>query len=224
MRIEWRPAVSAVLLAALTLTVKAAAQVPSLPVLQNAFGSPGLAFAADVGGGSGHAFYGAAGAWGLGSNGRFTVSAAAGAENANGSTRGAYGGRLAAQLWTNRTGALGVGAFAGFGGAPRTRSDSIVTNPAVAIVPAGATVGYRREIGTSGRGISIYVSPFYRWVRIDSGDVVSSSAFRVSAGLDFSFTPSFGVTLGGEFGGSHDGNGDNALIGGAVSFVPGRRR
>ena len=196
--------------------------MPSLPVLQNAFSGPGVAFAANVGGGSGHTFYGAAAAWGIGRSGVVSLSGAAGAEHANGETRGAYGGRLAARVWTTRGGTLGVGAFAGVGGAPRTHAESIVTNPAQTIVPLGATVGYRRAIGNA-RGFAVYLSPFYLWTRSDSGEAVTSSTFRASAGLDFAFTPAIGVTLGGEFGGSQDGDARTGLIGGAVSFVPGRR-
>lgn len=220
MLIGWRPATSG-LLAALTLTTEVPAQVPSLPVLQNAFSSPGFAVAANVGGGSGQTFYGAAAGWGMGRIATLSISGAAGAERSNGETRGAYGGRLAARVWSND--ALGVGAFVGFGGAPRTRSDSIVTNPAQAMVPLGATVAYRRALGNV-RGFAVYLSPFYQWTRSDSGDgTVNSSAFRVSAGLDFAFSPSFGLTFGGEFGGSQDDD-RSGLIGGALSFVPGRRQ
>jgi len=38
------------------------AQVPGAPVLQNAFANPGIAVAANFGGGSGQSFYGAAAA------------------------------------------------------------------------------------------------------------------------------------------------------------------
>jgi hypothetical protein len=216
------------LLAVALWSAQAVAQVPGLPVLQNAFSNPGLAFAANLGGGSGQSFLGAAAAWGLRS-GAFTVSGAAGAQRANDASRGAYGARLAARIWTSAGGSLGLGGFAGFGGAPRTRGASaIVTNPAIATIPVGLSAAYRRSLGSK-RGLSAYVSPFYRWTRLDSATVQTSGTIRFSAGLDFSITPSIGVTFGGEFGGSGSGNsgltgGNSGLLGGAISFVPGGRR
>jgi len=97
----------------------AVAQVPGTPVLQNAFANPGLAIAVNYGGGSGQSYYGAAAAYGMGS-GKIQLSAGAGAERANGATRGAYGARAAMNVWNSSGGALGAGAFVGFGGAPRT--------------------------------------------------------------------------------------------------------
>ena len=82
------------------LAASAAAQVPGAPVLQNAFANPGLAIAANFGGGAGQSFYGAAGALGLG-GGKLQVSGAAGAAHANGATRGAYGARLSASIWSS---------------------------------------------------------------------------------------------------------------------------
>jgi hypothetical protein len=208
------------LLAVALWSAQAAAQVPGLPVLQNAFSNPGLAFAANLGGGSGQSFYGAAAAWGLRS-GAFTVSGAAGAQRANDASRGAYGARLAARLWSSSGGSLGLGGFAGFGGAPRTRTGSVVTNPAIATIPVGLSAAYRRALGRT-RGVSAYVSPLYRWTRIDSGTVVTNGTIRFAAGLDFSVTSSIGVTFGGEFGGSTGAN--SGVLGGAISFVPGGRR
>lgn len=206
--------------AALFLAVDAAAQVPGLPVLQNAFSNAGLAFAGNFGAGSGHSYYGAAAAWGLGSTGTFLVSGAAGAERSNGATRGAYGGRASMRLWASTAG-LGLSGFAGVGGAMRTRTGSVLTNPAVLMTPVGVSIGYRRALGTT-RGISAYASPFYRWVRTDSATAVSSGSFRVSAGVDLSLTPSIGITLGGEGGGSSGGRTSTAF-GAGVTFVTGRR-
>ena len=204
------------------IAASAAAQVPATPVLQNAFASPGLAVAANFGSGAGQSFYGAAAAWGLGS-GKLQLSGAAGAARSNGATRGAYGGRLAASVWSSAGGALGVAAFAGAGGAPRTQAAAVVTNPAVMTVPAGVTLGYRHALGTS-RGMSAYVSPFYRWMRTDSGTVVSSGSLRLSLGLDFAFSQSFGATFGAELGQSGRGStGNSGTLGAAISFVPGRR-
>lgn len=221
MFVSWRPGIPGSLLIALALSASTAtAQVPGLPVLQNAFSNPGLAFAANLGGGSGQSFYGGAAAWGL-SSGALTVSGAAGAQRANDASRGAYGARIAARVWTSAGGSLGLGGFAGFGGAPRTRAGSVVTNPAIATIPVGLSAAYRRSLGSS-RGLSAYVSPLYRWTRVDSGTVLTSGTIRFAAGLDFSISSSIGVTFGGEFGGSSGGN--SSVLGGAISFVPGGRR
>ena len=199
----------------------ATAQVPGAPVLQNAFANPGIAIAANFGGGSGQSFYGAAAAWGLW-NGRFQVSGAAGVGRANGSTRGAYGGRAAMSLWSTSSGALGLGAFAGFGGAPSTKADGVVNNPAVMNVPAGVTVGYRHSLGS--HGLSAYASPFYRWTHADFGPTTTSTgSMRVAAGVDFGLSASLGLTVGGEFGGNTADGKSSGLFGAAVSFVPGRR-
>jgi hypothetical protein len=72
--------------------------------------------------------------------------------------------------------------------------------------------------------MSAYVSPFYRWMRTDSGTVASNGSVRVSLGLDFAFSPSFGATLGTEFGQNGRGStGSAGTLGAAISFVPGRR-
>lgn len=202
------------------LTTSAAAQVPGAPALQNAFHNPGLAFAANFGSGTGQSFFGAAAAYGLG--GRIQVSGAAGAQRVNGSTRGAYGLRAAASLWTSSSGAIGAGGFVGIGGAPSTRVNGITTNTAITNIPVGVSVGYRRSIGTT-RGVSVYGSPLYRWTRSDStGTVTSRGSMRGAVGLDFAWSPSLGITAGGEFGGK-SGTSDTGLFGVAISFVPGRR-
>ena len=195
------------------------AQAPGLPVLQNAFGNPGLAFAANFGTGGGQSFFGAAAGWGLG-GGRFMVSGAAGGQRANEATRGAYGARAAVTAWTSGGGSLGIGAFAGIGGAPRTRNDSVTTNPAILTIPVGLSVGWRRGIGER-RGISVYGSPVYRWTRAEQNDVSASSGnFGGAVGVDFAISQSIGVTAGGEFGKS-DGS-TSSTLGFAVTFVPGR--
>ena len=203
------------------------AQMPGVPVLQNAFTNRGLAFAANFGAGGGQSVYGAAAAWGLGGtpdgDGRMSISAGAAAQRANEATRGVYGARAAARLWSSSGGALGFGGFVGFGGAPRTRSAATVTNPAVMIVPVGLSAGYRRGIGAR-RGISVYASPFYRWSRAEAATVVSSGTIRFSAGVDFSLTRALGITIGGEFGGKANGDREAGTIGGGISFIPGGRR
>jgi hypothetical protein len=196
------------------------AQVPGLPVLQNAFSNPGIALGANFGSGGGQSYMGLAAAWGLG-NGRMQVSAGAGAQRANESSRGAYGARAALNVWNSRAGSLGVGAFGGIGGGPRTRNDGVVTNPAVLTIPVGLTAGYRRPLGTT-RGFSVYASPMYRWTRVTNDDVsANDGVFRFAVGLDVGITRALGATVGTEFGtGSSDGASN---LGVAVSWVPGAR-
>jgi hypothetical protein len=204
------------------------AQVPGLPVLQNAFVNPGIAIAADFGGGGGQSFGGLAGGWGLGASAnrgsaRIQVSGAAGAARGNGSVRGAYGGRAAFSAWTSAGGTLGVAAFAGVGGAPRTRANGSVTNAAVMTIPAGVSFAYRRPVGAT-RGMSIYASPMFSWVRTSTDvSTASASGFRGAVGFDFAFSPSLGATIGGEFGTqTSGGRGGSGSFGAAISFVPGR--
>ena len=213
---------AAVTLAIGGLAAPLSAQVPGVPVLQNAFANPGLAFAANFGTGGGQSFFGAAAGWGLG-GGRLLLSGAAGVQRANESTRGAYGVRGTFSAWTSAGGALGASAFAGIGGAPRTRNDDITTNAAQLIVPVGLSVGYRRPLGES-RGFSVYASPIYRWTRAEANDVsATASGFAASVGVDFALTRSIGLTAGGEFGQREGtGSGSGSLLGFAVSFIPRR--
>lgn len=208
--------------AVVLMAAPSSGQVPGSPVLQNAFANPGLAIAANFAGGGGQSFFGAATGYGLGS-GRLQASGAAGVQRANGSSRGAYGGRVSANVWTSSGGSLGAGAFAGLGGAPRTRDAAGVTNAAVMIVPVGITVGYRRAMGAK-RGISAYASPLYRWTRAQTDAIkTSSGGLGGAVGVDFAVSQSFGATVGAEFGKSGGGSGrTSSTIGAAISFVPGR--
>ena len=199
------------------------AQVPGLPTLQNAFGNPGIAIAANAG----SSFLGLAGAFGMGS-GKLTISAGAGMQTANGSHRGAYGGRAAMSLWTSAGGSLGAGAFVGAGGAPQTRLGAVTTNGAEFAVPAGISLGYRRAMGPT-RGISAFVSPLYRWARVDTGAVASSAvsssgSFRVATGVDLALSPSFGVSAGVELGAKAKGTRQSTLFGGAITYALGGGR
>ena len=198
----------------------AGSQVPGLPVLQNAFSNPGLALGANLGSGGGQSYMGLAAAWGLG-NGRLQVSAGAGAQRANEASRGAYGARAAATVWTSRAGSFGVGAFGGIGGGPRTSDNGVVTNPAIMTIPLGATLGFRRALGAT-RGFSVYASPLYRWTRVTNDDVSGSDGvFRFSLGLDVGITRALGATVGTEFGSGSSTGASN--LGVAVSWVPGAR-
>lgn len=205
----------------LAVAAPATAQIPGAPVLQNAFANPGLAVAANFGSGGQQSLFAVAAGWGLGA-GRLLLSGAAGAQRINETTRGAYGARASATVWTSAGGSLGVGAFAGIGGAPRTRAEGVMTNPAMMTIPAGVTAAYRRPLGTT-RGISAYVSPMYRWVRVDTDDAgaASDGNVRVALGLDFSLNPTLGLTAGAELGSRDTGS---TLLGVAVSWVPGGAR
>ncbi len=217
-------------LVVLAFPATSTSQVPGTPVLQNAFGSPGLAVAANFGGGPGQGFGGAAVGWGLAS-GRLQVSGAVGVQRRRDESRGAYGGRLSGALWTTSGrpgwgGAFGVGGFVGVGGAAGTHTDDVVTNPSVVAVPAGISLGYRRAIGRT-RGVSVYATPFYRWTRVDSVETENLSAFAVATGVDFAFSPSVGATIGVEFSSSDARGGGNergaATFGAAIGFAPRRR-
>jgi hypothetical protein len=218
-----RVVVALAIAAWVVLPAAAVAQVPGVPVLQNAFVNHGLAFAGNFGGGSGQSYYGIAAGWGMG--GRVALSGGAGAQRMGTATRGAYGGRAAMSVWSSRGGALGAGAFVGFGGAPRTRTNGVVTNAAVMIVPAGASVAWRHDLGS--HSVSVYASPMYLWTRADAGTGVSSSGtFAGSAGLDFTVSSTIGATIGSQFGqttvATLPGK-STGTIGIAVSFVPGGR-
>jgi len=64
-----------------------------------------------------------------------------------------------------------------------------------------AIAGYRRALGSSGRAISGYVSPFYSWGRVrENGQTSTHGLFRVSIGVDAAVLPQVGVTVGYETG------------------------
>jgi hypothetical protein len=201
----------------------AGAQLPGLPVLQNAFVGPGFAAAANAGGGSGASAYAAALGWAPGSA-RFQVSVGAGAHVGNGETGGAFGARVAVPVFSFMNGNLGVAAFAGLGGAqgPKVRGARVGLGQA----PLGAAVGYRRGLGAT-RGFSVYAAPFFGYFRNDFGDSTKSAGlFRVSIGGDFAVTRAIGVTAGLEAGGKRSGNGPGTsgiLWGAGVSYAFGRR-
>jgi hypothetical protein len=171
------------------------AQMPGQPVLQNAFGNPGITVAANFGIGNDVKGYGGAAAWAPGSA-RFQLSAGAGVldpDRADAERAFAWGARAMVPVLRRAAGALGLAAFAGVGG---TKSGGVTQ----LAVPVGAAVGYRRALGAS-RVISLYAAPFYNQVRV-SGDGGSETGgtFRVSAGLDVALIPALGLTAGYETG------------------------
>jgi hypothetical protein len=199
LRARWGRAAAAVaaMCAASAPCAAARAQLPGVPVLQNAFTNPGLTTAANFGWGGGNSAYALAAAWAPGSA-RFQLSGGLGAYSPDvGKRMFAYGARASVPLlgFFGR----GGGAFdiAGFAGVGRASVDSVsATN-----IPVGVGAGYRRTIGES-RGVSAYVAPFMLFASTSGtgGGDSNDQLVRTSLGLDFSFTPKIGVTLGAELG------------------------
>lgn len=210
--------------AQLSWSAAAAAQLPGLPVLQNAFVGPGFAAAVNAGGGSGATAYALALGWAPRSA-RFQVSVGGGAYASGGETGGAFGLRVAMPVFSMMNGDLGVAAFGGLGGAqgPRTENGRAGLGQA----PLGAAIGYRRRLGAT-RGFSVYAAPYFGYFRTDFGNAGSESAglFRVSVGADLALTRALGVTAGveaGATGGDARPGPSGALWGVGVSYAFGRR-
>ena len=175
------------------------AQMPGLPVLQNAFAYPSIAVAANVGYSEDALTLGAAGTW-VPSSARYIVSGGAGLLSPEeGDENGfAAGARVAAPIRTFLDGALGVAGFAGAGGAWFEAFDEVN-------VAAGVGVGWRRAFGV-GRGVSLHTAPHVRWVRnsLEGGSSSTAWLFRISAGVDLTITSSIGATIGVEAGSTSD--------------------
>jgi hypothetical protein len=188
-----RSAAAAVSGILLFVSAPLAAQMPGVPVLQNAFTAPGLVAAVNGGWVDDAKATALAGSWTPGS-GRFVLSAGAGVLFPDeGDDVFAWGARLAVPIPRPSTGNFGVGVFVGFGGAEPDVG-------AVTQLPAGIALGWRRAIGAT-RALSLYAAPFYNWSRVSlDGETRSAEHVRVSAGLDFAVTPSWGVTVGVETG------------------------
>ncbi len=182
-----------VLLATPVAAVPAAAQMPGVPVLQNAFTAPGIVVAANAGSVDDVKGAALAGSWtpGAGRGGR---SAGAGRRlPVDGDDAVAWGARLAVPVPRPSGSNFGVGVFVGFGGAEPDAGR-------MTQLPAGVAVGWRRAIGTT-RALSLYAAPFFNWSRVSlDGETRTGEHVRVSAGLDFAVNPSWGVTVGVETG------------------------
>ena len=90
-------------------------------------------------------------------------------------------------------GKLGIGAFAGVGGA--TQDEVKLLH-----VPAGASISWRTRLGER-RGISLYAAPFYSWTRVSVEDESQSKGLiRASFGVDVAVVPALGITVGYELG------------------------
>jgi len=168
----------------------AVAQLPGLPVLQNAFGSGGLALGVNAGTAPGSQAFALAVGYG---RGRLLAGGGIGSTRAAGPTGLGYGVRVAVPLYSLMGGILGLAAFAGLGGV--AAKDTTLTQ-----LPVGASVGWRHALGAT-RGFSVYASPYYGWFRrAASSNTASSGRLRVAAGVDVGITPRIGVTLGFEGG------------------------
>lgn len=195
----------------------AAAQMPGLPVLQNAFAYPAIAVAGNVGYATDVLTLAGAATWVPGSA-RYILSGGAGivspdVEDGNGFGAGA---RVALPLWRLWEDALGVAGFAGVGSAWFDATDQLD-------VAAGLGIGWRRAFGV-GRGVSLHTAPHARWVRNSPADGSSSSAWllRISAGVDLTLSSSFGATIGFEAGGTNDLSAPlmtKTLVGAGLTYV-----
>ena len=140
------------------LARSAGAQMLGAPVLQNAFTNRGFTIGLNVGTGDDLTSYGAAAAWSpMSAKYQFSAGVAY-LDPKNGSGTATYGARLMVPV-LKRTSPYGVAPFVGMGGA---NFDGVNDWQ----IPLGISAGYRRALGTSGRGISAYVSPFYTWARV----------------------------------------------------------
>lgn len=198
------------------------AQLPGVPVLQNAFANPGVTVGVNGGGGSGSSAYGLAAAWVPG-NGRFQLSAGVGSSLVSGrENRSGYGIRASIPILSTSTGSVGAALFGGVGGAAGLKTaDSM---DVATVVPLGATAAYRRAIGAS-HGISVYVSPVYEMLHRSARAKKNENLVRGSVGVDLGLTASLGATAGLEFGTAGApgrGSPSAVMFGAGVSYAIGR--
>ena len=175
-----------------------AAQMPGVPVLQNAFANPGLTIAVNYGRSDDAQAYAGALAWSPASA-RFQVTGGFGAVDPKlGDRSNAWGARVSVPITqTMMSGKLGIGAFAGVGGASQNEASLLH-------VPAGASISFRTRLGER-RGISLYAAPFYSWTRVKVDDESENKGLvRASFGVDVAVVPSLGITVGYEMGQTAD--------------------
>ena len=209
------PLASALTLVAL-LASPGTAQLPGLPVLQNAFSNPGITAALNYGSGDGDRTIAAAAAWAP-ATGRFQFSAGVGSWTPDEGERAtALGARLAMALFSFGGGRFGLAPFVGVGGAS-------VDGNRLTQLPIGAAGGWRGALGAT-RAISVHAATFYSWTRVDveEGKAVSDGLVRASGGVDVTLFRSLGLTIGVE-GGQNAGEGDHGprgvVIGGGLSYA-----
>jgi hypothetical protein len=193
-----------------------AAQMPTVPVLQNGFSSRGMTLALNYGSGTGSNAYALAVGWGPASQ-RFQISGAVGGVRPDtGGTWTGYGARVAVPVYSGMADRFGVAVFAGVGGARRDTTS-------ISRVPVGIGAGYRFALGET-RSVSVYGSPFFVWSRLSEkgARAQADNAMRGSAAVDLVLTRNVGVTAGYEFGGgnaSSSPGGGKGLFGAAVSYA-----
>lgn len=230
-------AVGLTVLASVATPPPAGGQIPGAPVLQNAWATPGIVAAIDLGGGAGGSVYAAAASWAPGS-GHFQLSGGGGFQTAAGvKGRGVYGLR-AAIPFGGASSTFGFAAFAGLGGGP-SRVTSFTTFPpcpigvstcpvvtdsvsSTAEVPVGVAAGWRHAIGAT-HGLSLYATPSYVFF---SGGTKTGGLFRAALGGDIGVTSAIGATLGIEFGGKRPrglGGPTGSLFGFGLSYALGHR-
>jgi hypothetical protein len=198
----------------------AGAQMLGAPVLQNAFTNRGVTVGVDFGSGGDLSSYGAAVSWSPMSAKYALSGGIAYLDPKFGSGTATYGARLMVPVF-HRFPQFGVAPFVGMGGATR----SGVTDWQI---PLGVALGYRRAVGTSGRAVSAYVSPFYSWARVRENGLTSTHGlFRVSFGVDAAVLPQVGVTVGYETGakaGAGQAGATGGIFGLGVSYALHRPR
>ena len=243
----WAIRIVAVVAVGGVLAASADAQLPGLPVLQNAWATPGMVGALDVGGGPDGSVYAAAVSW-TPINGHFQVSGGGGFRSRTGvRSAGAYGMR-AAVPFGGASSAFGFAAFAGIGGGSGGTTHTVCNVTATATmppgcapepppgtgfivdstasgfeVPVGVGIGWRHAIGVGGHGVAVYATPSYVFF---SGGSKTNGVVRASLAADAGITPSLGATLGVELGGSRAkglGGPSGVLYGLGVSYAFGRR-
>ncbi len=196
-------------------------QLPGVPVLQNAFANAGLTIGVNYGRSDESQAYAGAVSWAP-TSARFQVTGGFGALDPKpGDRRAAWGARASVPITqTMMAGKLGIGAFAGVGGA--SQGDTSMLH-----VPAGASISFRTRLGER-RGISFYAAPFYSWtrVRIDD-DSETKGLVRASFGVDVAVVPALGITVGYELGQTADSEEPGATggtLGVGVSYALRRAR
>jgi hypothetical protein len=176
------------------LAVSADAQLPGLPVLQNAWATPGVMIAVDGGGSGSRGVIAAAGSWAPAS--RIQLSGGGGYQSGHSvGSSAAYGFRVAVPLVAPSS-SLGLAVFAGVGGASSHRNESIVAAfdsvTSSIEIPVGLALGWRHNGGFAS-GFSTFVAPvlvFY------TGGSAPDNLFRVTLGVDIGVTDSWGITGG----------------------------
>lgn len=192
------------------------AQLPGVPVLQNAFANPGLTIGVNYGQSDESKGYAGALAWSPAST-RFQLTGGFGAFKPDEGDRAwAWGARAAVPLTqTMMAGKVGIGAFAGVGGASQDEVSLLH-------VPAGASIAWRTRLGER-RGISLYAAPFYSWTRVSFDEESQSKGLvRASVGVDVAVVPALGITVGYEFGQNADADEPGAsggVFGVGVSYA-----